>query len=85
MLKKYPQVCERCVPNKTHPNGRPTKGMGGEVQGNWTIDMIFVINRNFLNKYYKNQKILMNKMSFISNFTHSVQISLGPVKKWVTS
>ena len=30
------------------------KGMGGEVQGNCTIDVIFVINHNFLNKNPKN-------------------------------
>ena len=30
VLKKYPQVCERCVPNRTHPNGRP-KEDGGEL------------------------------------------------------
>ena len=30
LLKKYPQVCERCVPNRTHPNGRH-KAVGGEV------------------------------------------------------
>ena len=35
-------MCERCVPNKTHPNGQP-KGDEGEVKGNWTIYVIFVI------------------------------------------
>ena len=46
-----------------------------------TIDVIFVINRNFLNKYSENQKILTNKMSFILNFAYAVQFSLRSVKK----
>ena len=36
------------------------------------------------NKYSKNQKILMNKISFIYNFTYAdnaVKFSLGSVKK----
>ena len=57
------------------------KGMGGEFLGNCTIEVIFVMNRNFLNKYSENQKILMKKMSSISNFTYAVQISSGSVKK----
>ena len=40
------------------------KGMRGEVQGNCTIDVIFVINRNFLNKYSENQKILTKCLLF---------------------
>ena len=72
----YPQVYERCVPNSTHPNRRP-KG-----DGNCTIGVIFIINRYFNNKYSsENQKILTNKMSFISNFTYAVQLSLGSVIK----
>ena len=49
VLENYPQVGER--------------EWRGEVQDyNCTIDVIFVINRNFLNKYSENRKILMNKM-----------------------
>ena len=32
VLIKYPQVCERCISNRTHPNGRP-KGDGGRGVG----------------------------------------------------
>ena len=32
VLKKYPQVCKKCVPNRTHPNGMP-KGDGGSGVG----------------------------------------------------
>ena len=45
------------------------------------VAFFFVINRTFLNKYSENQNNLMNKMSFISNFTYTVRISLGSVKK----
>ena len=43
--------------------------------------MIFVINRNFLNKFSQNKKNLTNKMSFIFNFTYAVQFLLRSVKK----
>ena len=44
-----------------------------------TIDGIFVVNRNFLNKYSTNKKILK------FNYTYAVQFSLESVRKWVTS
>ena len=31
ILKKHPQVCERCVPNRTLPNGRPKEDGGRGV------------------------------------------------------
>ena len=80
VLNKYPHVCEICVPNRTHPNGRP-KVDGGEVWGNCTIDGIFVINRNFLTKYTENQKTSTNKKTFEFNFTYAVQFSSESVKK----
>ena len=35
----------------------------------------------YCNEYSENKKILMNKMSFISNFTYAVQFLLGSVKQ----
>ena len=42
-------------------------------------------NRNYLEKYIENRKILMNKMCLEFNFTYAVQISSGSVNKYVTS
>ena len=62
VLKKYPQDCERCVPNykgatstRTHLNGGP-KGDGGRGERYVRKRLVFVIIRNFLEKYVENQK-----------------------------
>ena len=43
-------------------------------------------NRNYLEKYIENRKILTNKMCLECNFTYAVQnISSGSVNQYVTS
>ena len=44
-----------------------------------------IVNRNYLEKYIVNKKILMNKMYLEFNFTYAVLISSGSVNKYVTS
>ena len=57
-----------------------SKGLGERCKVT-TIDGIFAINRNFLNKYSENQKSSTNKKILEFNLTYAEQFSLESVKK----
>ena len=51
------EMCPKILVGYEYQNpliGDP-KGMGGEKEGTCVIDVIFVVNLNFLEKYIKNQ------------------------------
>ena len=74
-MKKYPQVSGKRDPN--------IRGLRVPETPKWGLIYIYIYiylyvshyNRNYLEKYIVNQKILINKMCLEFIFTYAIQIS----------